>query len=103
MFKLIRDFIVVSIVSVVIFMLGVANVLTIVFGLIRTLLESTMSPIAFYNHDVAAIVAMVFSVTMVLSAVLTFALLWRYGRPDSGATIRGDLQALRMKWDLRRL
>lgn len=101
MFKFIRDLLLVTIISLVVFMLGVANVLTIVFGLIRALLESSMSPTAFYNHDVAAIVAMVFNVSMVLGAVLTFAALWRYGRSDSGATLRGDLQTLRMKWHLR--
>lgn len=101
MFKFARDLLLVTIVSVVVFMLGVANVLTIVFGVLGALLESAMSPITYYNYGVGEILGAALRGSMVIGAVLTFALLWRYGRSDSGATIRGDLQALRMKWDLR--
>lgn len=101
MLRLIRDLVLVSIVTTVVFMLGVANVLAILFGVIGTVLKASMSPTTYYNYSVGELVAWSFSVCMVLGAVGTFALLWRYGRSDSGPTLRGDIECLRMKWALR--
>jgi len=99
MIKLIRDLFLVTLCSVFVFMLIVANVLQIFFGVVDATLQATLAANTFYW--VSSFVGFALQASLVGGAVLTFALLWRYGRSDNGHSLRADLQNLKMKWDLR--
>lgn len=89
MTKLFVDLLRVSLVTVVVFMLGVANVIQIVLGLLD------VSGVHLFSNQTAYVSL------LTVAAVLTFAVLWRYGRSDRGASLREDWQNLKMKWMLR--
>lgn len=90
MIKFFAQLIVAVIATLAFSLMGVAGILTLSFGAV----------VAVFGPQSAAYLPNIETVVIASMPVIFF-LLWRYGRSDSGPSLREDLQALRMKRALR--